>query len=174
MRQTGREGRARTQLTAISFPTLSFSPLSLPMQPSHSSAAGHDPRKQQQQPVNNPVPPPQQDLSVILVTAGCQFSPSLSPLPLLSLTSLTLALFLVSLLDDHTIKFWEAWSGICGRTIQNADSVRPFSTRFLFSALETHFLFSPCCSCPPQKQVTRLAISPDKKVLAVAGHTHVK
>ncbi|CED82190.1 wd repeat protein pop3 [Phaffia rhodozyma] len=71
---------------------------------------------------NQPHPPqppvPQQDLSVILVTGGY----------------------------DHTIKFWEAWSGICGRTIQNADS----------------------------KQITRLAISPDKKILAVAGHHHVK
>ncbi|KAL7418017.1 WD40-repeat-containing domain protein [Mrakia frigida] len=95
-----------------------------PPQP-NPAAVAPDPRKvqaaaqqQQQQVVNNPVPAPQQDLSVILVTAGY----------------------------DHTIKFWEAWSGICGRTITATDS----------------------------KQVTRLAISPDKKVLAVAGHTTVK
>lgn len=52
------------------------------------------------------------DLSVLLVTAGY----------------------------DHTIRFWEAWSGICSRTIQHPDS-----------------------------QVNRLAISPDKRYLASCG-----
>lgn len=52
------------------------------------------------------------DLSVLLVTAGY----------------------------DHTIRFWEAWSGICSRTIQHPDS-----------------------------QVNRLAISPDKRWLASCG-----
>lgn len=52
------------------------------------------------------------DLSVLLVTAGY----------------------------DHTIRFWEAWSGICSRTIQYPDS-----------------------------QVNRLAISPDKRWLASCG-----
>lgn len=63
------------------------------------------------------VPAPTDTLSVILVTAGY----------------------------DHTIRFWEAWSGICSRTIQHSDS-----------------------------QVNRLAISPDKRFLAAAGHTHVR
>lgn len=45
-----------------------------------------------------PMPMPQNDQSgVILVTAGY----------------------------DHTIKFWEALSGICSRTIQHPDSVSP-------------------------------------------------
>ena len=44
------------------------------------------------------IPTPQNDQSgVILVTAGY----------------------------DHTIKFWEALSGICSRTIQHPDSVNP-------------------------------------------------
>ncbi|CAD6500135.1 BgTH12-04238 [Blumeria graminis f. sp. triticale] len=46
---------------------------------------------------------------------------------------------------DHTIRFWEALSGICSRTIQHSDS-----------------------------QVNRLCISPDKKFLAAAGHHTVK
>ncbi|KIS69081.1 TOR complex subunit LST8 [Mycosarcoma maydis] len=61
---------------------------------------------------------PQQDaLSVLLVTAGY----------------------------DHTIRFWEAWSGICSRTIQHPDS-----------------------------QVNRLSISPDKRFLAAAANTHIR
>ncbi|OIW28999.1 WD40 repeat-like protein [Coniochaeta ligniaria NRRL 30616] len=46
---------------------------------------------------------------------------------------------------DHTIRFWEALSGICSRTIQHPDS-----------------------------QVNRLCISPDKRFLAAAGHHNVK
>ncbi|RKF82100.1 Target of rapamycin complex subunit LST8 [Golovinomyces cichoracearum] len=46
---------------------------------------------------------------------------------------------------DHTIRFWEALSGICSRTIQH-----------------------------PGSQVNRLCISPDKKFLAAAGHHTVK
>ncbi|KAL8738991.1 MAG: hypothetical protein Q9181_000273 [Wetmoreana brouardii] len=46
---------------------------------------------------------------------------------------------------DHTIRFWEALSGICSRTIQHSDS-----------------------------QVNRLCISPDKKWLAAAGNQNVK
>ncbi|KAI2640100.1 WD-repeat protein pop3 [Xylaria nigripes] len=46
---------------------------------------------------------------------------------------------------DHTIRFWEALSGICSRTIQHPDS-----------------------------QVNRLCISPDKRFLAAAGHNAVR
>ena len=46
---------------------------------------------------------------------------------------------------DHTIRFWEALSGICSRTIQHPDS-----------------------------QVNRLCISPDKRWLAAAGKDSVK
>jgi len=64
-----------------------------------------------------PIPPPVDSHSVILVTAGY----------------------------DHTIRFWEALSGICSRTIQHPDS-----------------------------QVNKLCISPDKRFLAAGGHQHVK
>ncbi|KAJ5099040.1 hypothetical protein N7532_006041 [Penicillium argentinense] len=46
---------------------------------------------------------------------------------------------------DHTIRFWEALSGICSRTIQHPDS-----------------------------QVNRLCITPDKRFLAVAGNPNIK
>lgn len=46
---------------------------------------------------------------------------------------------------DHTIRFWEAPSGICYRTIQH-----------------------------PESQVNALAISPDKQCLATAGFKHVR
>ncbi|KAJ3333484.1 TOR complex subunit lst8, partial [Gonapodya sp. JEL0774] len=46
---------------------------------------------------------------------------------------------------DHTIRFWEALSGLCVRTINYPDS-----------------------------QVNRLAISPDKRFLAAAGNPHVR
>ncbi|KAG7531881.1 hypothetical protein FFLO_04027 [Filobasidium floriforme] len=61
----------------------------------------------------------QEEMSVILVTAGY----------------------------DHTIRFWEALSGICARTINQQ---------------------------PHWKQVNRLAISPDKRILAAAGHNAVR
>lgn len=46
---------------------------------------------------------------------------------------------------DHTIRFWEALTGVCSRTIQHTDS-----------------------------QVNRLEITSDKKYLAAAGHLNVK
>ena len=46
---------------------------------------------------------------------------------------------------DHTIRFWEALSGICLRTIQYPDS-----------------------------QVNKLVISPDKRFLIAAGNPHVR
>ena len=46
---------------------------------------------------------------------------------------------------DHTIRFWEALSGICSRTIQH-----------------------------PESQVNRLCITPDKKFLAAAGRHVVR
>ncbi len=56
-----------------------------------------------------------------------------------------LSVLLVTAGYDHTIRFWEAWSGICSRTIQHPDS-----------------------------QVNRLAISPDKRWLAAAGMGKVR
>ncbi len=55
------------------------------------------------------------------------------------------SVILVSGSYDHTIRFWEALSGICSKTIQYADS-----------------------------QVNRLCISPDKRFLAAGGHGTVK
>lgn len=46
---------------------------------------------------------------------------------------------------DHTIRFWEATSGICYRTLQYADS-----------------------------QVNKLEITTDKKYLAAAGNPHIR
>eukprot|EP00898_Chlorokybus_atmophyticus_P001747 jgi/Chlat1/2573/Chrsp175S00149 len=46
---------------------------------------------------------------------------------------------------DHTIRFWEATSGICYRTLQYSDS-----------------------------QVNKLEISPDKHFLAAAGNPHIR
>ena len=46
---------------------------------------------------------------------------------------------------DHTIRFWEAPSGVCYRTIQYPDS-----------------------------QVNRLVITPDKQLIAAAGNPHVR
>ncbi|MBW0493816.1 hypothetical protein O181_033531 [Austropuccinia psidii MF-1] len=46
---------------------------------------------------------------------------------------------------DNTIRFWEAWSGSCVKSINH-----------------------------PQSQINRLAISPDKRFLAVAGNAHVR
>lgn len=46
---------------------------------------------------------------------------------------------------DHTIRFWEALSGVCIRTIQYADS-----------------------------QINRMTISNDKRFLAVAGNPHLR
>ncbi|WFD34563.1 TOR complex subunit lst8 [Malassezia cuniculi] len=56
-----------------------------------------------------------------------------------------LSVILVTAGYDHTIRFWEAWSGACSRSIQH-----------------------------PGSQVNRLAISPDKRLLAVAGHSSVR
>lgn len=56
-----------------------------------------------------------------------------------------MSVILISAGYDHTIRFWEALSGICHRTIQH-----------------------------PESQVNRLCISPDKRFLAAAGHQKVK
>jgi target of rapamycin complex subunit LST8 len=47
---------------------------------------------------------------------------------------------------DHTIRFWEALSGACLRTIQHPDSLH----------------------------INQLAISPDKRILAAAGNPLIK
>ncbi|PAV16211.1 WD40 domain containing protein [Pyrrhoderma noxium] len=57
-----------------------------------------------------------------------------------------LSVILVTGSYDHEIRFWEAWSGICSRTIARSSE---------------------------QGQVNRLAISPDKRLLAAAIHKKV-
>lgn len=56
-----------------------------------------------------------------------------------------MSVILVSSGYDQTIKFWEALSGICSRTIQNGDA-----------------------------QVNRMAITPDKRFLAAAGSRTIR
>ncbi|BFZ59860.1 TOR complex subunit lst8 [Saitoella coloradoensis] len=67
------------------------------------------------------------------------------PPPQVSYQQQQLSVLLVTSGYDHTIRFWEALSGICSRTIQHPDS-----------------------------QVNRLCISPDKRYLAAASNGHVR
>ncbi|RLN31706.1 hypothetical protein BBJ28_00021912 [Nothophytophthora sp. Chile5] len=55
---------------------------------------------------------------------------------------------------DHTIRFWEAASGTCNRTVKYPDSVRSLSAH---------------CH-----QVNCLQITPDKKYIAAAGNPHIR
>ncbi|KAH3900446.1 TOR complex subunit LST8 SCDLUD_003428 [Saccharomycodes ludwigii] len=56
-----------------------------------------------------------------------------------------MSVLLVSAGYDHTIRFWEALTGVCSRTIQHTDS-----------------------------QVNRLEMTSDKRFLAAAGNLHVR
>ena len=65
---------------------------------------------------------------------------------------------------DNTIRFWEAWSGICSRTIQHPESVSdPVDS--------AEDMLSLLCRI---QQVNRLAISPDKRYIAAAGNQVIK
>lgn len=91
--------------------------------------------------------PPQQDLSVVLVTGSY----------------------------DHEIRFWEAWSGICSRTIARSGetgvSVFPILTYEALIKLWIYFFFvalrlvwQPVCLSDGIvlfQQVNRIAISPE-------------
>jgi len=63
-----------------------------------------------------------------------------------SIACKTMSVILVTGSYDHEIRFWEAWSGICSRTITRSGETG---------------------------QVNRLAISPDKRLLAAAIHKKV-
>ncbi len=70
-------------------------------------------------PPTQPAPPPPYqnqgqtaEMSVILCTAGCKSS----PYDLIHLARFNHIDDLLDL-DDHSIRFWEAWSGICYRQI---------------------------------------------------------
>ncbi len=70
---------------------------------------------------------------------------------------------------DCSIRFWEAWSGLCGRTInQQPHWVGVVGT------IRGDDDGRSCVGTAPQKQVNRLAISPDKRILAAAGHNAVR
>lgn len=69
---------------------------------------------------------------------------------------------------DNTIRFWEAWSGVCSRTLNHQEHVS--FARLLFTC---GGLLHPDIVIRLQ-QVNRLAISPDKRFLAAAGNGTVK
>ena len=81
---------------------------------------------------------------------------------------------------DHTIRFWEAPTGMCHRTLQYADSVSGRQTA------QTHAVPAAAHPCltrrrpaspilsSVKKQVNRLEITPDKQYLAVAGNPHIR
>ena len=78
---------------------------------------------------------------------------------------------------DHTIRFWEAPTGMCHRTLQYADSVSHRCSAHAAqcsSRRSADPLFTPlsCLSC--EQQVNRLEITPDKQYLAVAGNPHIR
>ena len=85
---------------------------------------------------------------------------------------------------DHTIRFWEALSGVCSRTIQHPDSVCCLWVECCFVLLTTIYLFSILAflsllfiqfTLPSnQKQINKLLISPDKKYLFAAGNPSVR
>ena len=70
---------------------------------------------------------------------------------------------------DNTIRFWEAWSGICSRTIQHPESVRASSFFVRARAVTDGVLHVGMV-----QQVNRLAISPDKRLIAAAGNQTIK
>jgi G protein beta subunit-like protein len=58
----------------------------------------------QQQGYHSDVAQQAAEMSVVLCTAGCELPP-------------TVSCNATDIADDHTIRFWEAWSGICYRQI---------------------------------------------------------
>lgn len=68
---------------------------------------------------------------------------------------------------DNTIRFWEAWSGICSRTIQHPESVSAYSDMKQLELTRAGHL-------ERFQQVNRLAISPDKRHIAAAGNQTIK
>ncbi|KAM7264521.1 hypothetical protein ACFE04_002204 [Oxalis oulophora] len=67
---------------------------------------------------------------------------------------------------DHTIRFWEAKSGRCYRTIQYPDSSMEHF-QFLLALISF-------CAFKQAQQVNRLEITPDKRYLAAAGNPHIR
>nr|CAD7257481.1 unnamed protein product [Timema shepardi] len=55
---------------------------------------------------------------------------------------------------DHSIKLWQAHTGVCQRTVQHTDSKEPYRTVY--------------------QQVNALDITPDKQLIAAAGYQHIR
>lgn len=80
---------------------------------------------------------------------------------------------------DHTIRFWEAKSGRCYRTIQYPDSV---SNGYWYLAIHRQHRgypvykqsYVPFSALTCLQQVNRLEITPDKRFLAAAGNPHIR
>ncbi|KAG8145423.1 putative Target of rapamycin complex subunit lst8 protein [Naja naja] len=74
---------------------------------------------------------------------------------------------------DHTVRFWQAHSGICTRTVQHQDSVS-------FGALGRGGGVRGLGRLPPgflnraPQQVNALEITPDRTMVAAAGYQHIR
>lgn len=71
---------------------------------------------------------------------------------------------------DHSIRFWEATSGLCYRTLQYADSqVESHAQPVLQKRLASQKYLRECLL-----QVNKLEITADKHLLAAAGNPHIR
>ncbi len=68
---------------------------------------------------------------------------------------------------DHTIKFWHPHDGVCYRSAQHADSVSHLSSKLYCTLMRTAPIIYDVLFV--LQQVNGLAITPDKKYVAVAG-----
>nr|CAD7196714.1 unnamed protein product [Timema douglasi] len=70
---------------------------------------------------------------------------------------------------DHSIKLWQAHTGVCQRTVQHTDSKEPYRTgrkvnRSIFMWYNKSVY----------QQVNALDITPDKQLIAAAGYQHIR
>lgn len=76
---------------------------------------------------------------------------------------------------DHTIKLWEATSGICYRTLQYADSqVHPRQVLHALGNCITQIHRRQITSLMCTWQVNKLEITTDKRLLAAAGNPQIR
>ena len=69
---------------------------------------------------------------------------------------------------DHTVRFWEATSGICYRTLQHADSQVSYRHRAPANTATV------AAEGQPRSQVNKLEITADKQILAAAGNPQIR
>lgn len=74
---------------------------------------------------------------------------------------------------DHTIRFWEAASGTCNRTVKYPDSVRARAYPRVRYWLTVCAYLTLSLSFSLQ-QVNCLQIAPDKRYIAAAGNPHIR